>query len=553
MRHVLLFAFCLALNTLFAQADFWVKNNFHFTHADTLRGKLTPERACYNVLHYDLNLDIDIEGKSISGSNVIQYSVINDFKTLQLDLFANLSIDRIECKKKSLKFRREANAVFVSFKKAQLKGTTGEIKVYYHGKPTEALNAPWDGGFTWGRDSLKRPFVAVSCEGIGASLWYPCKDHLSDEPDNGADMTYRVPKHPELTAVGNGRLIDNTQAGYHWKVVAPINNYNITLDIANYTHFGETYTSADGKTLALNYYVLDYNIKRAQHTFAQVKPMLAAYEKRIGNYAYYQDGYKLVETPFVGMEHQSSIAYGNKYMRGYSGRQMDEVNFDFIIIHESGHEWFGNAVSCRDLAEMWIHEAFTTYMESVYVEELYSYDIAMKYINYHAPYVVNKTPMIGPYNVNFNDHNTDIYYKGSLMLNTLRHAIANDVLWWDILRTFYNEHINDYADRKDFAALLLRKTGKDYSTILSQYLDYPELPLFEYGLRESSDGKSLTLKYRWRTDVKGFDMPLRVGSAAEMRTIIPTNDWQETQLNMTAANFRIANGLFYIRTKQLYE
>jgi aminopeptidase N len=333
-----------------------------FTHADTLRGMLTPERKCYDVYFYDLHLKINPDDHSISGYNVIYYKVARGFNKMQVDLFKNMAIDSIMHRNHKLKYHRDSNAVFVKFATMEQQGAKDSIKIYYHGIPQVAKKPPWDGGFVWSHDSVGKPWIDVACEGTGASLWWPCKDHLSNKPDS-MRMSFDVPTG--LMCVSNGRLrsekkLDDGYTRFSWFVSVPIINYDVTLNIADYAHISDYYLNGKD-TLTLDYYVLRYNEQRARTHFAQVKPMLACYEKFFGKYPFYKDGYKLVETTYWGMEHQSCVAYGNHYFNNSFG-------FDFIIIHESGHEWWGNNLSCSDVADMWLHEAFTTYAEALYIE-----------------------------------------------------------------------------------------------------------------------------------------------------------------------------------------
>ena len=427
---LVLFTFYISI---FAQVNYFEK--YQFTEADTLRGMLRPERTCYDVTFYDLQIKVDIDNRYISGYNEIHFKTISDFSKIQIDLFENMKITKIVFERNNLNFVRIHNAVFIDFPQ-QNKGVTNSFRVYYEGYPRTAKRAPWDGGFTWSKDKNGNPWVAVSCEGIGASLWFPNKDHLSDEPDS-VRIGVAVPN--DLTCVSNGNL-ENTISEkdykrFNWLVSYPINNYNITLNIADYAHFSDTYKSEDGENLALDYYVLPENLIKAKKHFEQVKPMLAAYEKFFGKYPFWDDGFALVETPYLGMEHQSAIAYGNQYKRGYLGGMIPNgINFDYIIIHESGHEYWGNSISCGDHAEMWIHESFCTYSEALYVEYMYNYKEAIRYLNFQRNFVENRKPILGPMNVNFDgwDH-SDHYYKGALILNTLRSSINDDkkMVWFN--------------------------------------------------------------------------------------------------------------------------
>jgi len=370
-----------------------------FTRADTLRGSLRPERTAFDVTYYELHLEVDPNEREIEGRVEMSYRIVHPSKRLQIDLFRNLTIDSIKQDGRHLLFVRDANAVFVDLPGSATENSLHTMSIWYGGKPVAAKNAPWDGGFVWSLDHRDRTWVGVACEGTGASLWWPNKDHLSDEPDSML-VSVTVPKR--LFVASNGNLREETeldngyQKRYDWFVSYPINNYNISLGIGSYVHFDSTYVAFDGEVLALDYYVLDYNEDKARKHFQQVNKMLAAYEHYFGKYPFWDDGYALIETPYLGMEHQSGIAYGNKFMRGYLGGLIpDDMDWDFIIIHETGHEYFGNSISVADHAEMWIHEAFTTYMEALYVEYRFGEKDAQRYIGTQRKFIRNKLPMLG--------------------------------------------------------------------------------------------------------------------------------------------------------------
>ena len=545
----LLLAFVVPLQ---AQVGFF--GHHSFTKADTLRGALRPERTCYDVHYYGLDVRIDPRKKAIRGFVDINYTAVSDFERLQIDLFENMTIDRILHQDKELSYIREYNAVFVDFPVVQEAGSEGSIRVHYHGRPTVAANAPWDGGFVWSEDRRGRDWIAVACEGTGASLWWPNKDHLSDEPDSML-ISLTVPNG--LMAVANGNLLDvdegSKETRYDWFVSYPIDNYNVTLNIGHYAHFSDAYYAEDGDTLALDYYVIDYNEARAKEHFEQTKTVLACYEKYLDKYPFWEDGFAMVETPYLGMEHQSAIAYGNQYMRGYLGGMIPrDMDWDYIIVHETGHEYFGNSIGCHDMAEMWIQESFTTYLEAVYVEYTMSYDDANRYLAKQQLFIYNQEPIIGPKDVNW-DHwkGSDHYFKGSWVLHTLRHAIGDDEKWWAIFKGFYREHSLSLVTTEDFLAYVNKATGKDWTAFFDQYLRYPQPPLLEYQLEEK--GKNLKVRYRWVTDVEQFVMPVVVGNGEKEITILPnTSEWQEAVLfNSKASDFKVATDRFLIKTKRV--
>lgn len=449
-----------------------------FSRKDSLRGSLRMERN-YDVSYYDLQFRPSIPDQSISGSVEMEFKPNEDLNSIQVDLFENMQIQKIMMGSRELKYKREYDALFISgnFKKDE----SYTVKIQYSGKPVISKLPPWDGGFTWTKDSTGKNWISVSCEGAGASLWWPNKDHLSDEPEKGMAIHITVP--PGLMAISNGNLERITEdekknKTYHWKVSYPINNYNVSFYIGDYVHFNDQYQSKDGSTLSLDYYVLRYNEEKARNHFAQVKKMLEAYEHYFEKYPFWNDGYALVESPFLGMEHQSAIAYGNHYQRGYlGGRIPDEFNFDYLIIHESGHEYFGNAVSCKDHAEMWIHEGFTTYLESLYIEYMYGKKPALRYLDFQRNWIKNATPLIGPKDVNYHAFpDTDIYYKGSWALQTLRFALKNDSLWFELIRRFYLENKFKTIESEDFFRFVNDFTKKDFTPFFNQYFRRAELP-----------------------------------------------------------------------------
>lgn len=500
-----------------------------YTKADTLRGMLSPLRTCYDVNFYDLTVKVDIENKFISGSNKIYFTATETFSSLQIDLFENLKIEKIQLHGAPLKFSRQYNAVFVVMDKKIEKGSHEMIEVFYSGNPQIAKNPPWDGGFTFTKDEQGRDWVGVSCQGMGASVWWPNKDHLSDEPDS---MMIRTLCREDLLCVANGnmRKKHDAQNGYRqfdWFVSYPINNYNVSINIGNYVHFDDTYQSiVDGEKLALDYYVLDYNLDKAKKQFEQVKPMMACFEKYLGKYPFYKDGYALIETPYLGMEHQSGIAYGNNYLTGYLGYDYSQIgmDWDYIIIHETGHEWWGNNVSVKDIADLWVHEGICTYSEALYVECVFGYEKAIEYTNARKNQVGNSRPVIGDYNVN--NEGDDIYNKGFLLMHTLRHVINNDSLWFEIIKGIQKDFALQTITTAQIENYISAESGKDLSKIFDQYLRHPTPPVLEYWLEKK--GRKLELWYRWQTDVKDFDMPIKFkDKTGEWQWIYPSNEWQK--------------------------
>ncbi len=522
-----------------AQPDFYAQ--YSFSEADSLRGSLRPERSCFDVTFYGLHLEVDIDRQSLAGYVDIDFRMLAPSQHIQLDLDPALRIIKVEHEGKEVAIRRgkakargasvkeapsSSAAFFVDFGRELGSGSLHRVSVYYEGKPQAAKNAPWDGGFVWGSDQKDRSWIGVACEGAGASLWWPNKDHLSDEPDS-ALIVITVPKRFFVASNGNLRSSTEVKASgkttYEWFVSYPINNYNISINIGHYVHFSDVYTAADGEELALDYYVLDYNLQRAEQHFKQVKPMLEAYEHYFGKYPFWEDGFSMIETPYLGMEHQSGIAYGNRYMRGYLGGMIPrDMNWDYIIIHETGHEYFGNSISIADHAEMWVHESFTTYMEALYVEYIYNKARAEEYLNLQRPYIRNKTPILGPLGVNFGEwEGSDHYYKGAWMLHTLRQVINDDPLWFGLLRSLHERFERSIVDTKMIVDFFNDYTQGDHTAFFEQYLTYAALPVLE--LSDQKGGVAC----RWRAGATNFNMPVDISLDGKKIRIQPTTlNWQ---------------------------
>jgi len=536
--------------TIFGQTDFY-KNKI-FTKADTLRGQLRAERTCYDVTFYDLNVAIDIEKRFLKGFVDIHFDVVEDFDALQIDLFENMKLDKVFNYSKLLSTKRVNDAVFVYFPETQKVGTSGSIRVFYEGFPIGAKRAPWDGGFVWNKDENGDDWVGVACEGDGASLWWPNKDHLSDEPDS---MSIRVAVPSGLTCVANGNLRSTKQykngfSEFHWFVSYPINNYNVTVNIGKYEHFSDTYIATDGDSLQMDFYVMPYNLEKAKKQFAQVHDVLKANERFFGKYPFWNDGLAFVETPYLGMEHQGAIAYGNKYMRGYLGGMIPrDMDWDYIIVHELGHEWWGNSISTNDHAEMWIHESFTTYMEALFVEDFMSKEDATRYLGSQKGYISNREPLLGPLDVNWDNWSaSDHYYKGSWMLHTLRNTLNDDEKWFDILKGVYQKFKMSNVTTQDITGYINDSTKRDYTKFFEQYLTYPGIPKLIYDLKQ--DDNNLTIRYLWEADVVGFDMPIKVGKKGAYQMIYPTTDKVGEIIleNFDKSDFQVAEELFYVKT-----
>lgn len=545
MKHALSFLVLLGVS-FFSSAQLLTDEENPPTLADTLRGMLLESRACYDVGYYDLTVQVHPDSRLIEGINRMTIAATADFTQLQFDLFENMHIKQVTFDDEVLSFQRVYNAVFITLPAPAKKGTQHTMQVDFSGNPVVAKTPPWDGGFVWEQDNNGNPWVGVACEGIGASLWWPNKDHLSDEPDS---MKIHLVVPDTLVGVSNGRLlgISETAPGwkqYDWSVSYPINNYNVTVNIGKYASFTDTYVNEHGN-LALNYYVLEPNLEKARKHFAQVKPMMQCFEHYFGEFPFWRDGYKLVETPYLGMEHQSAIAYGNGYQKGYAGMDYSRIglNFDYIIIHETGHEWWGNSVSCSDIADLWIHEGFCTYAEALYVECLHGRDTSLAYINAKKNHVENTNPIIGTYNLN-REGAGDMYNKGMLLLHTLRTVVNNDSLWFSIIKGIAVDFKYKTTSSAEIENYISVKAGMDLRYFFDQYLRHAQLPVFEYKLKK----KNKVLEYRWAADVSDFRMPLDVTTApAVFSRMYPTTSWQTMNVSLGKKDaFAVAEHHYYI-------
>jgi len=546
MKSKLIILFTLTIISFNLHAQL-LEEKHKFTHADTLRGMLTPLRSCYDINYYHLDVKFDIDKKFISGSNLFKFTATQDFKKLQFDLYKNLKVEKVVYKGQNLPFKREFNAVFVTFPAIIKKGSHDEFTVYYSGNPTIAKRAPWDGGVVFTKDTTGKPWVATACEGAGASIWWPDKDHLSDEVDS---MLISISVPTGLKDVSNGRLRKVTELGdgytrFDWFVANPINNYDVAANIGDYTEFTDTYDGEKGK-LDLDYWVLPSDLEKAKKQFGEgVKPMLKAFEHWFGPYPFYEDGYKLVETPHLGMEHQSAVAYGNHFLNGYLGYDLSQtgwgLKWDYIIVHESGHEWFGNNITAKDLADMWIHESFTCYSEGLYVDYTYGKQAGQEYVYGMRQGIVNKIPVVGVYNVN-KEGSEDMYPKGAVLFNMIRTIINDDEKWRNILRglnkTFYHQTVT----YNDITGYISKQAGIDLSTVFDQYLRHAKLPTLSVTWQ---DGKPYC---KWIADAKGFNMPVRVRiKGGEYQFIHPTTTAQPIDLpGATKENLEADNFNFYI-------
>ena len=535
-----------------------LSGNKPITHADSLRGTYGATRDWWDVLKYNLHVTFNIKDSSISGYNEMQFKVLKKENLMQIDLQEPMVLDSIvysgqsgmQIKIDSVK--NDGNAYFFSFGNNILQNTN-YVTVFYHGKPTIAVRPPWDGGLIWAKDKNKSPFVSVACQGLGASVWYPCKDHQADEPDS-AEMHITIPD--SLVCVGNGKFrgkINNNDgtATYDWAVVNPINNYNLIPYIGKYEHFDEIFPGEKGN-LSMDYWVLDYNLAKAKEHFKDAARMMKAFEYWFGPYPFYEDGYKLVEAPHLGMEHQSATAYGNQYKLGYLGQDLSRsgwgLKWDYIIVHESGHEWFANNITTKDIADMWVHEGFTTYSEVLFTEYYYGKKAGEEYVTGIRKGIANDIPVIGRYNVN-REGSGDMYAKGANMIHNIRQVINNDDLFRQILRgmnaTFYHQTVTT----KQMEDYISKTAGFDFSTIFNQYLRTIQIPVLEYKIENK------TVSYKYSNCIKGFNMPLLVSFASadkEPQLIKPTGQWQSLQLAdwYDGKTFSVDRN-FYINTKKV--
>ena len=514
-KTICLFVAFIVTNTILAQK---------FTRQDSLRGSITKERSWWDLKKYHLDIKVNPADSTIIGSNTIDYQVVEKYNVMQIDLQEPMQITKIVQDGINLKYQREGNVYHVYLVANQSKGEKKQLVIFYGGKPKIAVNPPWDGGISWKKDENGKSFIASSCQGLGASVWWPNKDHMYDEAESML-ISVNVPKG--LMDISNGRLIstkqlkDNTTS-YTWQVTNPINNYGVNINIGDYVAFSEKYKGEKGD-LDCQYYVLRNNLAKAKKQFQDVPKMIKAFEHWFGPYPFYEDSYKLVEVPYLGMEHQSCVTYGNGYKNGYRGRDLSGtgwgLKFDFIIVHESGHEWFANNITYKDIADMWIHESFTNYSESLFVEYYYGKEAGAAYVRGTRKNIRNDQPIIGQYDVN-NEGSGDMYYKGGNMLHTIRQIINNDEKWREILRGLNSTFYHQTVTTKQIENHISEQAGIDLTPVFNQYLRDTRVPTLEYYFKE----KQLT--YRWINCVDAFTMPVQVDLNGESLRIQPTKEWK---------------------------
>ena len=509
------------------------------TRADVLRGAYGRYRANNDLLFYHLDIRVDPVAKTIRGKNTIRFRMLANDTRIQLDLYANLNVDKILFGATPLKYERELNAVFVAFPETLRQGREYAIDFYYSGTPMQTGRF---GGFTFGADPAGRPWIFTACEGEGAAIWWPNKDQWRDEVER-MELSVAIPN--SLVDVSNGKFVRTTDLGdgytrWDWEIQYPINAYDVSLNIGTYVHFDDRVDN-----LPLDFYALPEDLDKARRQFAQAKGMIEAFQHYFGDYPFAKDGYKLIQAPYSGMEHQSAVTYGNRFANGYLERDWTGVGispkFDFIIIHESAHEWFGNAVTAADVSDMWIHEGWATYLEGLYVEYTFGYADALKYVNGYKTKVQNQMPIITARGA----HRTppqDMYFKGALFLNTLRSVIDDDAKWFALIHDYFQQFKYKTLLTEDVIRFFNERTGRDLTPIFDQYLRHTALPALELTFDEQRG----TVSYRWKADERAFAMPIRVGAKERWQVITPTTEWQTMSTALKKDDFAAATDLYYV-------
>ncbi|MEP6848023.1 MAG: M1 family metallopeptidase [Acidobacteriota bacterium] len=507
------------------------------THADLLRGSYGPFRANNDLLSYALDVRVDPDKQLITGKNMIRFKMLKDDIRIQIDLYPNMKVEKILLGSAELKYTRDEGAVFIDFPARLKSGRTYSIDFYYSGKPV-ITNF---GGLFFKKNKAGDPWIASSCEINGASLWWPNKDQWRDEVEN---MTISVAVPTGLTDISNGQLIGSKDLGdgytrWDWKVDYPINSYGVSVNIGKYEHWPEKLGD-----LAMDFYAVPEDLDKAKKQFEQARGMLQAYQHYFGEYPFKKDGYKLIQTPYVGMEHQSAIAYGNRFLNGFIGKDYTgagiSMRFDYIIIHESAHEWFGNAVSASDISDMWIHEGWATYLECLYVEYTYGHDDYLKYVNSYKKLVENKTPIITPRGTS-TEPSLDQYSKGGLLIHTLRSIVNDDTKWWKLIHEFYQHFKYRNIMTEDVVAWFDQTTRMNLTPVFNQYLHHTAIPKLE--VRPTANGH---VAYRWIAAEPGFTMPVKIGTKDHWQIIMPTTNWQTLKTDIKMESFDAATDLYYI-------
>ncbi len=544
MKKQLIF-FVLLTVSFFGFSQGLLSEKEKFNRQDTLRGSITPEREWWDLTYYHLDIDVNPNDKFISGKNTIQYEVLKPYQTMQIDLQSPMEITKVIQNGKELDVEHDGNAHFIQLNDKQNIGDINSVIVHYKGFPKEAKRAPWDGGFSWKKDNNGKHFIATSCQGLGASVWWPNKDHMYDEVDS---MLISVTNPKGLTNISNGRLrkLENKddKVTSHWFVDNPINNYGVNLNIGDYANFSEIYKGEKGN-LDMNYWVLRDNLEKAKEHFKDAPKMMKAFEHWFGPYPFYEDSFKLVEVPYLGMEHQSSVTYGNQYKKGYLGRDLSSsgwgLKFDFIIIHESGHEWFANNITNKDAADMWIHEGFTAYSENLFLDYYYGKEASADYVIGTRANIRNDKPLIGPYNVN-KEGSSDMYYKGANLLHTIRQIIEDDDLWRKILRGLNEEFYHQTVTTKQVEDYINNYSWTSLTSIFDQYLRSEKIPRLDYKFENDE------FFYKWSNVIDGFDMPVKITLDNETSLFFPETKWKSTPIKKEAI---VVDRNFYIEIQKL--
>ncbi|WP_295833979.1 M1 family metallopeptidase [uncultured Winogradskyella sp.] len=544
MKKQLIF-FVLLTVSFFGFSQGLLSEKEKFNRQDTLRGSITPEREWWDLTYYHLDIDVNPNDKFISGKNTIQYEVLKPYQTMQIDLQSPMEITKVIQNGKELDVEHDGNAHFIQLNDKQNIGDINSVIVHYKGFPKEAKRAPWDGGFSWKKDNNGKHFIATSCQGLGASVWWPNKDHMYDEVDS---MLISVTNPKGLTNISNGRLrkLENKddKVTSHWFVDNPINNYGVNLNIGDYANFSEIYKGEKGN-LDMNYWVLRDNLEKAKEHFKDAPKMMKAFEHWFGPYPFYEDSFKLVEVPYLGMEHQSSVTYGNQYKKGYLGRDLSSsgwgLKFDFIIIHEAGHEWFANNITNKDAADMWIHEGFTAYSENLFLDYYYGKEASADYVIGTRANIRNDKPLIGPYNVN-KEGSSDMYYKGANLLHTIRQIIEDDDLWRKILRGLNEEFYHQTVTTKQVEDYINNYSWTSLTSIFDQYLRSEKIPRLDYKFENDE------FFYKWSNVIDGFDMPVKITLDNETSLFFPETKWKSTPIKKEAI---VVDRNFYIEIQKL--
>lgn len=514
------------------------------SRTDTIRGSITPEREWWDVLRYEISVSPDFRAKSIQGTVDMSFKVVKAGNRMQIDLQEPMLVEQLTWQGQQQIYTRDGNAYYINFSQMLKEGAEHTITISFSGRPREAVNPPWDGGWIWTKDKRGRPWMSVACQGLGASVWYPCKDHQGDEPDNGAIMNVTVPD--SLVAVSNGKLMGTKSESqgkktYTWAVSNPINTYNLVPYIGYYATWRETYQGKEGN-LNCDYWVLDYEVESAKKQFGQVPEMLSCFEHWLGPYPFYEDGFKIVQAPHLGMEHQSAIAYGNGFQNGYLGHDLSQtgwgLKWDYILVHESGHEWFGNNITTHDIADMWVHEGFTSYTECIFTTCKYGVEAGNDYIIGTRNRIGNDTPIIGPYGVN-QEGSGDMYFKGANVIHMIRQIINDDekfrLLLHGLNKTFWHKIVTT----RQVEEYISKTSGIDFSKVFDQFLRTAQIPVFEYRIKDKK------FYYRWSNCIDGFAMPLKIEFNGKQHWVHPTGDWQPLKEKGTAAQVKV-NPNFYV-------